>query len=153
MRAEEVNPFLEAATKVYRQVLGVELLRGRMEVRKSPAPSHDIAILVDVKGGATHGRVVFSLNIETAYKITRKLVPNVSDANLILEYRDVLGEIANMIAGNAMSTFLRRGAELDLSTPLVIDARTKKLTYEEKNTLSLYFYSPIGLLEMNVAVA
>ena len=73
MNAEYVNPFLEAAALVYKDLLGAELLRGKTNIKQAPRPGHDIAIGLTVTGAAT-GRVVYSMNIETVVKIVQRLV-------------------------------------------------------------------------------
>ncbi|MBI3394479.1 MAG: chemotaxis protein CheX [Spirochaetia bacterium] len=151
MKAELVSPFLESAVSVFRSLLKLELLRGKMTLRDTPAPTHDVAIVIDVKG-SVKGRVVYSLNIETAYRLTKILLPKVGENELILEYRDVIGEMANVMTGNAMSAFLKRGTELDMSTPLVIDTRMKQHRFDSGRTISLNLYSKVGMLEVNISL-
>ncbi|MCE9500668.1 MAG: chemotaxis protein CheX, partial [Leptospira sp.] len=94
LRAEFVNPFLEAATLVYRDILGMELIRGKLKILESPAPSHEIAIIVGVVG-VFKGEVIYSMNLDNAYKLARKLAQGIKDEDLKNEYKDIIGEIAN----------------------------------------------------------
>jgi chemotaxis protein CheX len=42
IRAEFVNPFIEAASLVFKDSLKVELIRGKLKIKESPAPSHEV---------------------------------------------------------------------------------------------------------------
>jgi chemotaxis protein CheX len=151
MNADFINPFLEAAALVYNDILKQELVRGKSIIKKSPEPGHDIAILLKTKGDAS-GSIVFSLNIEAVYKIVRKLIPGATDETIALEYRDVMGEIANMITGNAMNIFLNKKKHVDISVPAVVDTRTRQLELPNQTTLGMRMYAPIGILEINICM-
>ena len=45
MNAEYINPFLEAANLVFKDMLGLNLLRGKTTIKNNPMPGRDIAIL------------------------------------------------------------------------------------------------------------
>lgn len=151
MNVEYINPFLQAATLVYREMLGLQLIRGRTELKVNPMPGRDIAILVSVHGSAT-GEVVYSMNIETVYKIVQKLVPDIKKKDIENEYRDVIGELGNMITGNAVNICLANDTDLDITVPMVVDARQGKLKFNDTTTVGLNLYSVLGLLEVNIAL-
>lgn len=96
MKAEFVNPFLEATAVVFKDMLGVELIRGKTSIKQTPAPSQDIAIMLGVTG-VVSGQIVYSVNIETVYKIVRKLMPGVDDTTVQEEYRDVMGDRKSVV--------------------------------------------------------
>ena len=146
-----MNPFLQGAVLVFRDLLQEEIIRGRTLVKKTPAPSHEIAILLNVTG-SVHGEVIYSMNAESAYRIAEKLMPGTDRSSIEKEYRDVLGELGNMITGNALNIFLNRQKDLDMSVPYVIDMRTQTLKVQDKTTLGLHLYSRLGMLELNIAL-
>ena len=151
MKAELVNPFLEAAGLVFRQMLQMELVRGKTTIKKSPAPGYEVAILIGITGEVT-GRVVYSMNMDTVRKGVQKLMPDVSPQDLEKEYKDVIGEIGNMITGNALNVFLKNDKDLDVTVPRVVDLRKQKLDMSDGVTLGLNLYSPIGLVEVNISM-
>lgn len=151
MRAEFVNPFLEAATLVFRDVVGLELIRGKLKILETPSPSHELAIVVGVIGPA-NGEVIYSLNFDTAFKIVKKLAPSVKDSEMENEYRDIIGEISNMITGNAMSIFNASGQFIDITTPNIVESKDHSLKFGKKTTLSINLYSKFGSLEVNIAL-
>ena len=102
--------------------------------------------------GAVEGQIVYSMNAETAYKISQKLMPDSDRATIEKEYRDVLGEIGNMITGNALNVFYKTSQEIDLSVPYVMDTRTQTANIQERQTLGLHLYTRVGMLELNIAL-
>ena len=150
MKAEYINPFLVATTNVFRDLLKVNLVRGRTLIKKTPAPSHEIAIFVGVKG-KNSGQVIYSMNLETIFKIVKQLMPDIDEASLRNEWRDVIGEVANMITGNAMQMPIAGDSGLDLTVPMVVDIRKQAPEITTMPTIGLNFYSPFGLIEANIA--
>jgi chemotaxis protein CheX len=151
MKAEFVNPFLEAAALVYKQMLDVDLIRGKTVIRQSPAPNHEIAIVISVTG-QVKGTVVYSLNMDSVEKIVQKLMPGATAEQARNEYKDIMGELSNMMTGNALNIFLKNDSDLDVSVPTVVDTRQKPLELGAQTTLSLNLYSPFGMLEVNVSM-
>jgi len=151
LKAEYVNPFLEATNLVFKSMLGVEMLRGRTAVKEGPAPAYNIAIVITIKGKAA-GQIIYSMNQHTAFKIAKKLMPGADEASIRKEFRDVLGEIANMITGNALNIFNKTAEDIDLSVPMVVDTKVTKMNFKTALTIGLNLYSPFGIVEVNIAM-
>ena len=77
INAEYVNPFLEAAGAVFKSVVGVELKRGKLSIKESPDPSHEVAILIGITG-SVNGEVVYSMGYNMVEKIANILAPGLS---------------------------------------------------------------------------
>lgn len=151
IKAEYVNPFLEAAALVFKDMLGVELMRGKTTIKDSPKPTNEIAIILGITGKVS-GQVVYSMNMETALQVVEKLMPGVDRATMESEYKDVLGEVGNMITGNAINIFLKNHEDLDVTVPVVVDTRTtNEMGLKKMVTIGLNLYSTYGMLEVNIA--
>ncbi|HQG42528.1 MAG TPA: chemotaxis protein CheX [Spirochaetota bacterium] len=151
INAEYVNPFLEAASAVFKQLLNVDLRRGKLVIKDVPQPSHDVAIIIGITGAVT-GQVVFSMSLEMVGKIAKVLTPGLSDKDIANEWKDIVGEVANMITGNAMNLFAYSGKRVEMTTPTVIEGESFTITLIKQTTLGINLYSPFGQLEMNVAL-
>ena len=151
INAEFVNPFLEAASAVFKSIMNIELRRGKLVIKESPIPSMDVAIIIGITGGVT-GEVVYSLGFNMVTKIADILAPGLSEEQIKSEYKDIIGELANMITGNAMNLFASTGKSIEITTPTVIEGKDFTLTLLKQTTLGINLYSPIGQLEMNVAL-
>ncbi len=151
INAEYVNPFLEAASAVFKSILNVDLRRGKMIIKENPEPSHDVAIIIGITG-SINGEVVYSMSYSMVYKIAEILSPGLSEEQVKGEYKDIVGELANMITGNAMNLFAYSGKSIDITTPTVINGKDFTITLVKQTTLGINLYSPLGQLEMNVAL-
>ena len=151
IRAEFVNPFIEAASLVFKDSLKVELIRGKLKIKESPAPSHEVAIVIGVVG-SYKGVVVYSMNFDAAYKMAKQLVPSLDDESIKDEYKDIIGEIGNMTTGNALRIFATSGQFIDITTPNVIETNDSSIKFVKATTLSLNLYSRFGQIEINIAI-
>jgi len=151
INAEYVNPFLEAASAVFKSVMNVDLRRGKMIIKENPEPSHDVAIIIGITGSIS-GEVVYSMGYSMVTKIAEILAPGLNEEQLKSEYKDIVGELANMITGNAMNLFAYSGKQIDITTPTVINGKDFTITLVQQTTLGINLYSPMGQLEMNVAL-
>jgi len=151
INAEFVNPFLEAASVVFKQVLNVDLRRGKLVIKESPIPSLDVAIIIGITGGVT-GEVVYSMGYNMVFKIAQALMPSYTEKQIREDYKDIIGELANMITGNAMNLFASTGKRISITTPTVVEGKDFTITLIKQTTLGINLYSPMGQLEMNVAL-
>ena len=86
------------------------------------------------------------------YKIANVLVPGLTEDQIQQEYKDIIGEMANMITGNAMNLFATTGKRINMTTPTVVVGKDFTITLIKQTTLGINLYSPMGQLEMNVAL-
>jgi chemotaxis protein CheX len=151
INAEFVNPFLEAASAVFKSILNVDLRRGKLIIKESPIPSMDVAIIIGITGSVT-GEVVYSLGFNMVTKIAEILAPGLSPEQIKVEYKDIIGELSNMITGNAMNLFATKGKTIEITTPTVVEGKDFTITMIKQTTLGINLYSPMGQLEMNIAL-
>lgn len=151
IRAEFVNPFIEAASLVFKDSLKTELIRGKLKVKETPAPTHEVAIVIGVVG-SYKGEVVYSMNLDAAYKMAQKLVPQLDAESVKDEYKDIIGEIGNMTTGNALRIFASSGQFIDITTPNVIETKDSTIKFIKATTLSLNLYCKFGQIEINIAI-
>ncbi len=151
INAEFVNPFLEAASAVFKQIMNVDLRRGKLVIKESPIPSLDVSIIIGITGAVT-GEVVYSMGFNMVVKIADILAPGLSEEQIKNEYKDIIGELANMITGNAMNLFATSGKRIEITTPTVVEGKDFTITMIKQTTLGINLYSPMGQLEMNIAL-
>ncbi|MCS7206121.1 MAG: chemotaxis protein CheX [Leptospiraceae bacterium] len=153
MKAEYINPFLEAANLVYVELLKERLIRGKIQINPyfEPNKGVDIVILIHF-GGSIQGKVIYAFPEYSAKKVFEKLTGS-KDENLFRsEYKDVLGEVGNIITGNAMNIFLSKNQFIEVSVPEIIDLREKKFISDKIVTVRINMFSRIGMLEIAVSI-
>ena len=145
-----INPFLSGANKVFNELLKVDLKKGKVSLVEEPCPMHEILIKIDVQGKA-NGYVLYSLGFNTISKIAKALAPGISDKALKDEYKDIIGEFANLITGNALGYLSSKG--IDITTPVVMH---KDDMNDSESSIRTVFvlkqYSPYGQLETTIVL-
>ena len=100
INARHVNPFVEAAMKVVNQIAGIEVRRGHLSYKPKVEPSFGVSIIIGIYGFLT-GQIVYSLDGKLADRLVDKLLEGKSPQQRKIMFLDSLGEVANMITGNA----------------------------------------------------
>lgn len=147
-----VNPFLGATFDVFKQLFNVELQKGGISIKSAPSASNEVAIIVGITGTNHTGVVVFSMKKYSAVKIVSVLYPDAQVSEKDDSFSDALGEIANIISGNAMRVFGAQNLSLNITTPSVIIGQAFEVHLLDQTTLSSEMQSPFGVLEINVAI-
>ncbi len=151
--AEYVNPFVEAAVAVAAKVAGIAMRRDHGAARRPPGPACGVCIVVGVYGYLT-GQVVYSMKKDLADKLVDAMLQGCSGAQREDLYSDTLGELANMITGNA-TAILNKKKELALGITTPAVATGTDLTISLVNNipaLVLRLDSEFGAIEINVAL-
>ena len=72
MRVEYINPFVETAYNVLKEVLGGEVKRGDLYLKSTSMPVMGVATLVGLAGDV-EGRVLFDMSMETSLRIASQM--------------------------------------------------------------------------------
>jgi chemotaxis protein CheX len=119
MKAEYINPFIEAVLETCKTMLNTDLAQGNPSVHKGLERSNDIAAIIGLAGPAC-GTVVLSFPVETALAMVSQLVGSkvivVDDV-----VKDGVAELVNIVAGSAKAKFITEtGEPIELGLPTVI---------------------------------
>ena len=119
INAKHVNPFVEAAMKVVAQITGIEVRRGHLSYKAKVEPSFGVSIIIGIYGYLT-GQIVYSLDGKLAERLVDKLLEGKSPQVKKIMFLDALGEVANMITGNATALLNQRQDQvLNITTPAI----------------------------------
>ena len=116
MRVEYINPFVEAAYNVLKDVLGgTEVARGDLYLKPSTMKIMGVAALVGLAGDV-EGRVLFDLDKPTALFVVSSM--NGEDFQTMDEMaKATIQELANMITAQAVTKLHDLGFKFDLTPP------------------------------------
>ncbi|MFP4180521.1 MAG: chemotaxis protein CheX [Spirochaetaceae bacterium] len=150
MRVEYINPFVESAFNVLKEVLGQEVKRGELFLKSTSQSVLGVAAIVGLAGDV-EGRVLFDMTRETALSVA-------SDMNgEKLEKMDDLAkatitELANMITGQAVTKLHELGFKFDLTPPAIITGTNMEVSDSGVEALIVPVELKDGKIEINVAV-
>jgi len=94
-----IVPFVNAVRSVFSTMVGVQTTVQRPHLKIQPCPTYDVSSIIGFSGDLT-GCVVVSFQKDAAIKLVSAFAGNPIDPNSP-DFADAVGELANMIAGNA----------------------------------------------------
>ena len=112
-----VKPFSDAIKDVFETMIEVSVNLGRPGLKKEKAPSFEVSSIIGISGEVS-GSVVINLSKETALELASGLLGE-EFTDLDEDCIDAIGEIANMVAGNAKARFPEKNTSLSVPTVIV----------------------------------
>jgi chemotaxis protein CheX len=111
-----INPFVSAIMAVFKTMVNTDVKVKKPYVMTEPGTRSDVSGVIGFSGDAS-GCVVLSFPIEVACKAASSFAGVPIDENHP-DFSDAIGELANMVAGNAKKDFA--GMRVSISLPSVI---------------------------------
>mgnify|MGYP001288000108 CR=1 FL=1 len=150
MRVEYINPFVEAAFNVLKEVLNADVRRGELYLKSTSMPVMGVAAIVGLAGDV-EGRVLFDMDKPTALKIASVMngeeLPNFDDL-----VKATITELANMITAQAVTKLHDLGFRFDLTPPAIFTGENMEISDAEVEALIVPMETAQGKIEINVAI-
>ena len=150
MRVEYINPFVEAAFNVLREVLNADVRRGELYLKSTSMPVMGVAAIVGLAGDV-EGRVLFDMDKPTALKIASVMngeeLPNFDDL-----VKATITELANMITAQAVTKLHDLGFSFDLTPPAIFTGENMEISDADVEALIVPMETAQGKIEINVAI-
>ncbi len=150
MRVEYINPFVESAFNILREVLNCDIQRGELYLKSTSQPVLGVAAIVGLAGDV-EGRVLFDMTKATAIAIASAM--NGEELKGLDELaKATITELANMITAQAVTKLHELGFRFDLTPPAIFTGDNMEITDTEVEALIVPVLLPQGKLEINVAI-
>jgi len=151
MKVEFVNPFVESAVSVIRDMCGSNIQKGQLSVKKSIISTLGVAPIIGVTGSIT-GRVIYDMSFATALKLS-----SVMNGEEISEFNDLcqstISELSNIITGNTISLLTAAGYHVDITPPTLFMGEGMQISKAEIVTLVVPLeITDVGIIFINVAL-
>ncbi len=149
MNVSYINPFIIASVATFRTMMQTEITPGKATARTDSIPSHDVSGIIGLSGSAT-GTVVLSFPRLPALRIVSRMLG--TQVKMVgVELTDGIGELANIVAGNAKQ-YLEE-FELSISLPdVVIGKNHVPARGIGAPTLVVPFSSDLGIFSLEVTL-
>lgn len=150
LASDEIRaPFIESAQAVFSMMLGCNLKAGECIRSGSFKSSHDISGIIGFSG-ALQGTVVISIDQEVAFSAAEAFLGERPTA-INEEVVDMVGELANMIGGNAKERMTVAGILLGL--PTVISGKGHSVSFEPGSHIEMIpFETPWGPMTIEIGL-
>jgi chemotaxis protein CheX len=150
MRVEYINPFVESAFNVLREVLQADVKRGELYLKSTSMPVMGVAAIVGLAGDV-EGRVLFDMDKDTALNVASAM-----NGEELTAFDDLvkatITELANMITAQAVTKLHELGFKFDLTPPAIFTGDNMEVTDQDVEALIVPMEIPQGKIEINVAV-
>ncbi len=149
MDVSYVNPFIQATVETFKTMLTLKLKTGLPNLKKDAEHTYDISGVIGLSGEA-QGIISLSFPKSLALKIVSQLLG--SPVKIIgAELIDGIGEIANIIAGNAKQYLTKY--KLSISLPNVVIGTGHRIAVQSGvPTIIVPFESTLGAFAMEVSL-
>lgn len=150
MKEEYVNAFLSPAKLVWQKELGCALDLVGAEAVSNQFTTDQITAIIGISG-RLEGNVLYGFSDGTALAVASQMmgepVTELDDIGL-----SALGEIANMITGNAATQLAAAGYTCDISPPVIIEPAGSKFYTPGGKQILVTFGSKLGNLSVRISL-
>jgi chemotaxis protein CheX len=150
MRAEFINPFLQAASEVLETELGSPPQRGTMGLQRSPHTSAEVTAIVAVTGDVA-GMVILAMTEATARSVVSRMMgQDFPEFDSLAQ--SGIAEVGNVITGRAAVLLSEAGFQSDLAPPMLIIGRNSTINTLDVQRLVIPLETDCGRIEIQVAL-
>jgi chemotaxis protein CheX len=150
MRAEFINPFLQAASEVLESELGSPTARGTMGLQRSPQTSAEVTAIVAVTGDVA-GMVILAMTEVTARSVVSRMMgQDFPEFDSLAQ--SGIAEVGNVITGRAAVLLSEAGFQSELAPPMLIIGRNSTINTLDVQRLVFPLETDCGRIEIQVAL-
>ena len=127
MDVQFINPFMTATVHVLKTIARTDVSAGKPYIKKDNIARGDVSAVIGLTGNVS-GTIAVSFTEKSILAIVSRMFgEKVSDLND--EIGDAVGEIANMISGQARQALEKMGRPLQAAIPTVIMGKGHRITH------------------------
>ena len=118
MEVKFINPFVVAAQTVFKTMLSIDLSLGKPTLREAKTTSGDVTGIMSMVGDKK-GTIAISFREKGALFVFNSLMGDEA-SGVGPEVVDAIGELTNIVSGQARKEFENSGVNLKASIPMVV---------------------------------
>jgi len=147
-----IEPIYNSTVNLFANYLDIAIKEKSINVRNPLTPKFEVTAFLSFDSDQLEGQVVINLTEKLARFIYKCLIHE-EVAELNDEVRDAVGEILNMITGNAKEEFCQSGLHYQMSTPFVVIGRDQFIqTIGEIPFVSSMYWTSQGFFELSFSL-
>lgn len=148
MKAEYINSFYGATKDVFKLMLDVDTQRGSLRLVEGMVSSNDANVVLGVTGDLS-GTILFGFSKAMSLEMV-KIMCGMEMKEIDSFVSSALGEIANIIGGNAMTNLTSNNYTCDIVPPQIFVGEYKSYSMANEKALLLPLITPVGTLEIQI---
>lgn len=152
MKAEHINPFIEASRSVFKSVANVELDLGKIYLKTDPYDTIAMMIMIGVTG-ALRGRVIIFMDEPLALAtVSNMMGMEVTELDEIGQ--SALMEVCNMMLGTTATILANNDMIIDITPPTLLMGTNMKIFSNQEQTVCVpLMREQGGTIEINITLA
>lgn len=119
--------FITATTNILSTMAGIEATHGAPYVKKGNVASGDVSAIVGVTG-PKRGSISVSFSKACAIALVKGMLGDAVE-DIIQDTRDAVGEVTNMVSGQARAALAEKGLSLQGATPSVVMGKNHVISH------------------------
>ena len=151
MNVAFINPFIESTLRSLEMMASITAEKIGLEVKDDHITAYEISSIIGITG-ETCGSVIISMPERLACKIaSNMLMEEIPSMNRSVE--DAIGEIGNIVVGDARRTLMADGYALNISIPTVVIGAGHRISRPGNiPCIAIPFSTEFGDFEVNVGL-
>ena len=130
---ELAKPFIQATKHVLVTMARVTPTPGKPYIKKTNTAAGDVSAIVGLTGDK-HGSISLSFSKKCALAIVKNMLGD-DIQDVVQDARDAVGEVTNMISGQARAGLSQMGLSLQASTPTVVFGDNHTISHVTNSTV------------------
>lgn len=148
MKVEYVNSFYKAAKDVFQLMVDIDPLRGDLRVVDDMSSTKDANVELGVIGDLK-GKILFSFPKNMTLEMV-KILSGMEMDKIDSFASSALGEVANIIGGNALTLLAQHNYTCDIVPPQIFVGEYKSSSEVDDKALLLPLLTPIGEFDITM---
>lgn len=154
MKAEFINPFLQAAKNVLETMAQTPVTALKPRLKDSTITYGEVTGIIGMVSENIAGSMILSFSEACILKIVSNMLMEPIKPKIDAEIVDAVGELTNMICGGAKAQLAKLNIKFELATPTMIVGRGVEIShYSQVPTLVIPFKTEAGdfVIEANLS--
>lgn len=145
-----INPFLDSVKSVLAQLGITDIKMSGLKKKEKMYVDLEITSIIGIVG-SIKGNIAYSMSEETAKKAVSMMM-GMSIENIDEIGRSAIGELTNMITGNAATLLSNNGYITDITPPSTVFGKDMYFIISTVETITIEMFTSIGKLEVNIGL-
>ncbi|HHT36637.1 MAG: chemotaxis protein CheX [Candidatus Wallacebacter cryptica] len=151
MRVAYVEPFVRAARDVFKLMMDLEATRGELWACDELMPSKEASVAIGVTGDLL-GSILYSFPKEMTLKMV-EIMSGMAIEELDSFVASALGEVANIISGNAVTHLSNNNYNCNIVPPQIVLGKNVSLSMASKRALVVPMETRIGQFDIFITLS
>ncbi len=150
MKAEYINPFYKATQDIFERMMDLGTEKKAFKLVTDMMAGREANVIIGMTGDL-RGTVLYSFPKEMTLNMV-KIMSGMEIDKLDSFVSSALGEVANIISGNAVTYLTEENYHCDIVPPQVIIGENRSISMATENALMLTLRTGIGEFDIYISI-